>query len=686
MRHDSSTASSQTTPVTSRVSLWTRSLQLACLVGILSTSGFESLLAAPRKAPALGLIRAVAPQIDPDLFVWTDTCNVYIVRDRDSALLINFGDGSVLEHLTEIGIKSVEWVLFTDHHREQCQGAPLLQNSGVKLAAPEAERALFETPAEFRKMNVRLEDKYTIHGASYVRPPIQPIQLDRFFKTNESFHWRGREILCVETPGTSPGGMSYFLKCQDRWIAFNGDTVVDRSRLHTWFDTEWDYGFGSGIRALTNSLTSLANHRPLALFPSHGNMIENAPLQLRELQDKLNTFEKLYVRGYAVEEGSVEYQDKVSKPTEVSNVVQVLPHLFKFKRRNFWPNFNLILAPSGHAIAVDCGLLDEGFLDEALEGLQQSYGLKEIDAVVITHMHGDHFLEAAHLREKYGTQIWALQNMVDKMERPEWFAYSAPIQAYGKKNPDGSPMKGVSVDRALKPGELIQWECYNFQVDWMPGQTEFALCLHGLIDGKNVAFTGDNIFGDPDDPTQTGHEAMVAHNSAILEEGYIYGAEFLARLKPDILVGGHSFVMAHPAAFIERYRQWAYQMRDAFRSISSNSDYRYTFDPFWVRAQPYRITLEAGRSQDIRLFLRNFRDEKQTYRVEVHTPPGIIARPQVIEMSMAPEARERVRLDVKAADEATPGVRLIGLDVTVNGVRYGELFDAVVEVEAARRD
>lgn len=43
---------------------------------------------------------------------------------------------------------------------------------------------------------------------------------------------------------------------------------------------------------------------------------------------------------------------------------------------------------------------------------------------------------------------------------------------------------------------------------WMPGQTEFALCLHGMIDGRKVAFTGDNIFGDPDNPTQTGHEAM----------------------------------------------------------------------------------------------------------------------------------------------------------------------------------
>ena len=85
----------------------------------------------------------------PDLFAWTDTCNVYVLRDGDAALLVNLGDGSVLEHLSEIGVKRVEWVLFTDHHREQNQGASKLgpwRERGTKVAAPAAERALFERP------------------------------------------------------------------------------------------------------------------------------------------------------------------------------------------------------------------------------------------------------------------------------------------------------------------------------------------------------------------------------------------------------------------------------------------------------------------------------------------------------------------------------------------------------------
>ena len=62
-------------------------------------------------------------RIAPDIFLWSDTCNVFVVRDGDAALLIDLGDGSVLDALSEIGVRRVEWVLFTHHHREQCQGS-----------------------------------------------------------------------------------------------------------------------------------------------------------------------------------------------------------------------------------------------------------------------------------------------------------------------------------------------------------------------------------------------------------------------------------------------------------------------------------------------------------------------------------------------------------------------------------
>lgn len=616
----------------------------------------------------------------PDLFRWTDTCNVYILRDGDAAVLIDFGAGDVLDQLPRLGIRRVEWVLFTHHHREQLQGATRLAGTGARIAAPEAERDLFEHPARFRKLEVNLGDPYTIHGASYIRPPVDSLPLDRGLGTNDVFAWHGFKLQCVGTPGNSPGSLTYVLERNGRRLAFSGDVVLDGARMHTWFDTEWDYGFAAGLRALRASVRRLTDLDASRLLPSHGPTIRHPARTLALYARRLENLERLYLRGYGVEHASVAYQDKVSTPSLVSNVVQVTPHLFKFKRPDFWPNFALILAPNGHALVVDCGLLDETFLDTALAGLKTHYGLKAIDAVVVTHMHGDHFLEAPYLRAKWGTAIWALDRMVPEMEHPERFDYSAPVQAYGKRGPDGERLRGVKVDHAFHAGESFTWEGHRFTVDWMPGQTEFALCLHGRIDGQLVAFTGDNIFGDPDDPTQTGHEAMVAHNSAILEEGYILGAEFLKHLQPDVIVGGHSFVMGHPARFIERYRRWAYAMRDAFRALSSEADYRVWFDPFWVRAEPYRLPIRAGATAEFTLHVRNFESAAQRHRIVVHAPPGWTAEPRVIEGRLAGSARGAHRIHLRAPVDAAPGATLVAFDVTLDRRRYGERFDLIVGV------
>jgi hypothetical protein len=172
----------------------------------------------------------------------------------------------------------------------------------------------------------------------------------------------------------------------------------------------------------------------------------------------------------------------------------------------------------------------------------------------------------------------------------------------------------------------------------------------------------------------------VAHNSGILEEGYIYGAEYLHRLQPDILLGGHSHVMDKPAGLIERYRAWAYAMRDAFRTLNSEDDYRYWFDPYWVRAQPYRSTVRRGESIDLALHVRNFHPRAQSHRIAVHAPPGLVAESSVIEGRLEAETRRNFPLRLQATGEARPGVHIVALDITRDGKRHGELFDFIVEV------
>ena len=90
-------------------------------------------------------------RLSANLYWYRDTCNVYLLVRGDRGLLIDFGSGGILEHLAEAGVREIEWVLHTHHHRDQCQGDHLLAERGVPIAVPEREVALFaQTDAFWR--------------------------------------------------------------------------------------------------------------------------------------------------------------------------------------------------------------------------------------------------------------------------------------------------------------------------------------------------------------------------------------------------------------------------------------------------------------------------------------------------------------------------------------------------------
>lgn len=607
-----------------------------------------------------------------DLFVWSDACNVYVLRDGEHALLIDLGDGLVLDRLGEIGVRHAEWVLFTHHHREQCLGAAKLA-AETQVGGPEAERALFESPQNFRSMKPTLGDAHSVYGSSYARPPITPVKLHRGFATMDSFTWRGREIWCLDTRGNSPGSMSYLLKIDGRWIAFSGDLMLAGSRMHNWFDSEWDYGLGKGIYALHNSAAQLEDFEPALLCPSHGPVIRQPGEQLRQYQLKLRELERHYLRGYELSRFAGADQDRVSQPTSVPHLWQITPHLLKFKGPDYWPNFTMLLADSGKALVFDCGLFDVKFLDKTLKLMKERLGLKQIEALLVTHYHGDHALEAPYLKETWGAKVWTHERVADKLENPLRYNLAAPINSYKKE------LAAVKVDRVLRDGEAIQWEGYTITCDWMPGQTEHHCCYHATIDNKRVAFTGDNIFANPRDANQTGHEAVVSRNSGVIDETYIYAADYLHSLGPDIMVGGHSWVMGEPRDLIERYRQGALALRASFVRLLGE-DYRYLTDVFLLRPEPYRVSIARGASAEVNLYLRNYSAEAEAFRIDMLCPPGITVDRRRLEGQTPAGEFSQLRLKLSVEAGAAPGLKSVAFDLWLEAERLGPWYDLVVQV------
>ena len=52
-------------------------------------------------------------KLAPDLFLFADACNVYLLRYGERAIAIDFGTGRWLSHLDQIGVAQLEHVVLT---------------------------------------------------------------------------------------------------------------------------------------------------------------------------------------------------------------------------------------------------------------------------------------------------------------------------------------------------------------------------------------------------------------------------------------------------------------------------------------------------------------------------------------------------------------------------------------------
>lgn len=80
-------------------------------------------------------------QLSEHLYLFGDTCNVYAMVHDGEAVLVDFGSGSALDHLSEIGAGRVVAILHTHHHRDQCQGDGRAVAEGIPICACSAPRA-----------------------------------------------------------------------------------------------------------------------------------------------------------------------------------------------------------------------------------------------------------------------------------------------------------------------------------------------------------------------------------------------------------------------------------------------------------------------------------------------------------------------------------------------------------------
>ncbi|MBI85155.1 MAG: hypothetical protein CMJ81_18325 [Planctomycetaceae bacterium] len=618
-------------------------------------------------------------KLSEHLYRLDDTCNVYLITDDDHGLLIDTGSGAILDHLDGTGVRQIEWVLHTHHHRDQCAGTPRLQEHGAQVAVPEYERHLFDQAELFWKTR-RTYDNYNDRNTFFAVG--EDIPVDELLEDYEVFTWRGYEFHILPAKGHTLGSSALIVTIDGRRIAFTGDLMAAGGKLYQLHAMEYHYGSMEGILFTLQSIQALGKQRIEAGYPSHGEPITAVADDIDKLQRRLMDCVKLG-RGMRVAG-----RDSIPEPLFLpeSKFIPISRHLLW---GGDWTcsNFYVILSDSGKAMFVDYGhaffphmhisadhdgLETMRFVEHHLDELREDYGVTEFDLVVPTHIHDDHTCGIPFLQRHHDTKCWALEQVGQVLADP--MAWASTPCTFNKP---------IRIDRWLGDGERFQWQEYEFEIYFAPGQTEFHSVFAATIDDRRVAFTGDNYFLadvlEGGKLHQRPYQATVLRNSFQLSM-HQRCVEVMREIGPELICPGHRDVLSCCKEDLDYYCDFIQRKERSFRELVAEPADHF-IDLFWARLLPYLTVVSAGETVEYRLLLRNNLSRAATYEARLMAPSGWETSSEMARLQLEPGGCGELRLAATAPRQSDNVRRLMTAEISIDGKSQGQISEALVTVK-----
>jgi glyoxylase-like metal-dependent hydrolase (beta-lactamase superfamily II) len=615
-------------------------------------------------------------QISPHLFGFTDTCNVYLLVDDGAGLLIDTGSGAIVEHLDTAGVAQVEWVLHTHHHRDQCWGTPRVRNLGARVAVPEYERHLFDTATLYwqtRRTFDNYNDRNTFFAAA------EDIPVDAVLEDYEHFAWRSHRFLVLPAKGHTYGSVCLISEIDGRRVAFTGDLLGVGGKLYQLHAMEYAYGGLEGILFTLQSIRGLAKQEVDLALPSHGERLVAPASDIVQLERRLMACVELG-RGMAIAP-----QTAVPETAYLpeSRLVPISRHLLW---GGIWAcsNFYILLSESGKALFIDYGHAytthmhtgpdHEGpesmrFIEHHLDELSREHGVDSVDVVIPTHIHDDHTCGIPYLQRHRGTQCWALADVAQVLERPADWASSPCVFA-----------RPIRIDRRLSDGDRVSWEEYDLQIFHTPGQTEFASTIVTTVDGRRVAFTGDNYFLA--DVVAGGRMRELPYQTTVMRNSFQLWmhrrcATVMRDIQPELICPGHGDPLECCKADIDTYVDFIARKEAVFTDlVASPAD--HFIDLFWARLLPYVATAGPNEVVPYRLLVRNNFDREIVVGARIVTPSDWSTSDDVAMVTLQSRARAEIQLTLRTPAQLDALRHLVTVEVVLDGVSQGPLAEAVL--------
>jgi glyoxylase-like metal-dependent hydrolase (beta-lactamase superfamily II) len=596
-------------------------------------------------------------QISENLFLFHDTCNVYVIRDGSNAVIVEFGSGDVLEHLRAIGVSRVLAVLMTHHHRDVVQGLVRAVEAGIPIYVPHFERDLFANVDKHWQAR-SIDDNYDVRQDRFSL--LNPVPIAG---TLEDYTWQtvgDQRFEVIPTPGHTTGSITLISTIDGKRIAFSGDLIAEPGKVWSMAATQWSYNGLEGVAASILSLRNLAE-RPLEmLLPTHREPMYEPRTAMELLIDRMTQL--LRLRRVPMHDEMLNHHQHPYR--------QITPHLL-----HHWlsvANTFVLLSERGTALMFDFGYdMFTGFpsgtdvssrrpLAYSLPTLKRDFNITAIDVVIPTHYHDDHVAGFNVLRRLESAQVWAAESFADILVDPK--RYDLPCLWY----------EPTTVDRRLPLETPITWEEYTLTLYALPGHTRYAVAIALEVDGKRVMITGDQ-YQDNETP-----DPNYVYANRFEADDFVRSAALYRRLNPDLILTGHWLPKWTTPEYFDQLDAVSAATAQLHRALLVDG---VPNDDVYARILPYQSTVTPGSTLRLQIEITNPHDHPVEAHVRVIVPDGIAMLPddQASKgIRISPLETAAVTTTVVIASDFHTYRARIAVDLILDGRRLGQQAEALI--------
>ncbi len=594
-------------------------------------------------------------QLTDHLHVYRGPINVGILRSGDTALLFDCGDDTVADALPGLGVKKVQRILFTHHHRDQACGASRFVEEGTELVVPDAERAWFEDVGSYWNDRKSRWNIYNFHPHHLMLTESVPVA--DTVKPGDTLNWHGATITVLDTPGHTDGSVSYLVDVDGRKTVFCGDAIYDAGQI--WDLHSLQKGFKRGTQQirdyhgflgaqgeLTEGLDRIKASGADTLVPSHGNVMNDPAGAIDKLLAQLEKCYDRYVGISALRHYFPQlFEDFNGRPGHmpIGPAIEVPACL-----RHYGTSW-VIVSEEKAAFVLDAG--QERRVDD-LSQLIEKEQLTGVEGLWITHYHDDHVAAIPQFLDAFGCPCYADEHVAQVISDP--MAWRIPCI---------SPSV-AKIERALQHGESWKWHEFTLTSYFLPGQTLY----HGglLVEGEGVRllFVGDSF-------TPAGIDDYCALNRNWLgpDVGFNACLDLMEKLQPTHIFNCHVNVAFNFTA--EQYQAMRDNLAEReklFGDLVPWDHANYGMDESWIRVFPYEQEVERGREAQVEVVITNHSAEPRKTSTRIVPPTGWRqGSTDWQSLSARAKAETPLALIFKVPATAEPGRYAVPIDI-----RYGE--------------